>query len=147
MSNSIKKTKISLVFLGVSLLTILGVAPYFLGSGLYEPVAVGAFLNGNFPDVTLSSQPYKPAFPNLTFNSPLTFADVPNSNVLIVGQRNGEIYWFENDETVTTKNLLADLSDRVGLVWDGGFLGLAIHPEFGEPGKNNNYFYTYSPIN
>ena len=141
MSYSVTKTKISLVFLGVSLLTILGVAPYFLGSGLYEPVAVAPFLNGNFPDVTASSQPYRPAFPNLTFNSPLTFADVPNSNVLIVGQRNGEVYWFENDDTVTTKNLLVDLSDRVGFVWDGGFLGLSIHPEFGTPG--NNYFYMY----
>lgn len=121
--------------------TILGVAPYFMGPGLTQPEAIGTFLNGNFPDVTASAEPYRPAFPNLTFNSPLTFTDVPNSNVLIVGQRNGEIYWFENDETVTTKNLLADLSNDVGVVWDGGFLGLAIHPEFGTPGKN--YFYMY----
>lgn len=138
---STKKNRISLVILGISIFAVLGVAPFFLGSGLTTPVPVGTFLNGNFPDVTASALPYRPAFPNLTFNSPLTFADVPNSNVLIVGQRNGEIFWFENDETVTTKNLLADLSDRVGVVWDGGFLGLAIHPEFGTPGKN--YFYTY----
>ncbi len=141
MLHSVKKTKILFVFLGVSIFSILGVAPYFLGPGLTAPVAVGTFLNGNFPDVTMSSQPYRPAFPNLTFNSPLTFTDVPNSNVLFVGQRNGEIYWFENDETVTTKNLLADLSDRVGVVWDGGFLGLAIHPEFGTQGKNYVYMY------
>ncbi|GGW73964.1 putative repeat protein (TIGR03806 family) [Winogradskyella epiphytica] len=138
---SIKRIKLLLVFLGLSIFTILSVAPYFFGPGLTTAVPVGEFLNSNFPDLTLSAQPYRPAFPNLTFDSPLTFANVPNSNVLVVGQRNGEIYWFDNDETVTSKNLMADLSDRVGMVWDGGFLGLAIHPEFGTPG--NNYFYTY----
>ena len=40
-----------------------------------------------------------------------------------------------------TKNLLADLSDEVGVVWDGGFLGLTIHPNFGTTGKN--YFYVF----
>ena len=141
MLHSFKKRKSLLLFFGVSIFSILGVAPYLLGPGLTDPIAVGPFLNGNFPDVSMSSQPYRPAFPNLSFNSPLTFTAVPNSNKLVVGQRNGEVYWFENDETVTTKNLLVDLSDRVGLVWDGGFLGFAIHPEFGTQGKN--YFYMY----
>ena len=136
-----KKNKTSFVIIGISIFAILSVAPYFMGSGLTQPEAIGTFLNGNFPDVTANDNPYRPAFPNLTFDSPLTFTNVPNTDVLIVGQRNGEIYWFNNDETVTTKNLVADLSNEVGVVWDGGFLGLAIHPEFGTPG--NNYFYTY----
>ncbi|WP_400078617.1 PQQ-dependent sugar dehydrogenase [Winogradskyella sp. R77965] len=136
-----KKNKPILILLCVSIFAIIGAAPYFLGPGLTQAEPIGTFLNGNFPDVTASAEPYRPAFPNLTFDSPLTFTHVPNSNVLIVGQRNGEIYWFENDETVTTKNLVADLSNEVGVVWDGGFLGLAIHPEFGTSGKN--YFYTY----
>ncbi|WP_178984658.1 RICIN domain-containing protein [Winogradskyella helgolandensis] len=138
---SIKKSKISILFFGLSIFTILGVSPYFFGPGLTQPESVGTFLNGNFPDVTASANPYQPAFPNLTFNSPLTFTTVPNSNVLIIGQQNGEIYSFENDNAVTTKNLVADLSNEVGVVWDGGFLGLEIHPEFGTPGKN--YIYTY----
>ncbi|MBF8151154.1 RICIN domain-containing protein, partial [Winogradskyella sp. F6397] len=138
---SIKKSKISILFFGLSIFTILGVSPYFFGPGLTQPESVGTFLNGNFPDVTASANPYQPAFPNLTFNSPLTFTTVPNSNTLIIGQQNGEIYSFENDDTVTTKNLVADLSNKVGVVWDGGFLGLEIHPEFGTPGKN--YIYTY----
>jgi uncharacterized repeat protein (TIGR03806 family) len=136
-----KKNKPLLILLCISIFAIIGAAPYFLGPGLTQAEPIGTFLNGNFSDVTTASNLYRPAFPNLTFDSPLTFNDVPNSNVLIVGQRNGEIYWFENDETVTTKNLLADLSNDVGVVWDGGFLGLAIHPQFGTPGKN--YFYVY----
>ncbi|GGG56790.1 hypothetical protein GCM10011414_28290 [Croceivirga lutea] len=113
---------------------------YFAGSGLSNAEPVGAFLNGNFPDVSASSNPYKEVFPNITFDSPLTFTPVPNSDILIVGQRNGEIYWFENENSAT-KNLLVDMSNEVGVTWDGGFLGLAIHPQFGQAGKN--YFYLY----
>ncbi|SDI03289.1 PQQ-dependent sugar dehydrogenase [Winogradskyella thalassocola] len=138
---STKKNKISILFFCLSIFAILGVAPYFFGPGLTQPEAVGTFLNGKFPDVTASANPYQPVFSNLTFNSPLTFTAVPNSNVLVVGQQNGEIYWFDNNNTVATKNLVADLSNEVGVVWDGGFLGLEVHPEFGTPGKN--YFYTY----
>ncbi|MBF8151607.1 PQQ-dependent sugar dehydrogenase, partial [Winogradskyella sp. F6397] len=141
MNLKIKKNKISLGLIGISIVAIIGMAPYFFGPGLTQPEAVGAFLNGSFPDVTASSNPYQPVFSNMTFNSPLTFTAVPNSDKLVVGQQNGEIYWFENDNTVPTKNLLADLSNDVGVVWDGGFLGLEIHPEFGIPGKN--YFYMY----
>ncbi len=109
--------------------------------GLTVPEAVQPFLNGNFPDISPANQEYTIAFPNLTFNSPLTFTVVPNTQSLIVGQRNGQIYWFENNENVTQKNLLLDMSNEVGVVWDGGFLGLTIHPEFGQPDKN--YFYIY----
>jgi len=133
-----KKNKPLLILLCVSIFAIIGAAPYFMGPGLTQAEPIGTFLNGNFSDITAADSPYRPAFPNLTFDSPLTFTDVPNSNVLIVGQRNGEIYWFENDETVTTKNLVADLSNDVGVVWDGGFLGLAIHPQFGTPGIRIN---------
>ena len=36
---------------------------------------------------------------------------------------------------------MLDLSEKVGLVWDGGFLGLTLHPDFGTSGKN--YFYVW----
>ncbi|HNQ26899.1 MAG TPA: PQQ-dependent sugar dehydrogenase, partial [Aquaticitalea sp.] len=137
----LKKSRIPYLIAGISIFFVLAATPYYLGSGLTQPEPIGAFLNGNFPDVTPTAQPYRQAFPNLTFNSPLTFAHIPNTDVLIVGQRNGEIFWFHNDESITTKNLMADLTDRVGVVWDGGFLGLAVHPNFGTPGYN--YIYTY----
>ncbi|MFH6602201.1 Ig-like domain-containing protein [Maribacter algicola] len=120
---------------------LLSFIPFFAGPGLTSPEPMGKFLNGIFPDQPTSDKPYRIAFPNLSFDSPLTFSPIPNTNVLVVGQRNGIVYWFQNDDAVSSKNLVADFSDEVGIVWDGGFLGLAIHPEFGQAGKNHMYMW------
>lgn len=124
-------------------LLLLGAVPYFAGSGLTNPEPLGKYLNGNFPAIVSVPQglPYEPIFPNLTFDSPLTFNEMPNNNRILVGQRDGKIYWFNKNPNVTQKNMLLDLSNKVGVVWDGGFLGLALHPEFGTAG--NNFFYTW----
>tara|TARA_R110000765_G_scaffold168384_3_gene273415 strand:+ start:34223 stop:38899 length:4677 start_codon:yes stop_codon:yes gene_type:complete len=134
------------ITLGISLLLITACLYFSFRPLLDEPgltiaEPIGLFLNGNFPDISASNQDYRPAFPNLTFDSPLTFTGIPNSNRLIVGQRDGKMYWFDNNDNVTQKNILRDMSNEVGMVWDGGFLGLAIHPEFGQ--SNKNYIYTY----
>lgn len=124
-----------------SSLLLFSAVPYFAGSGLDNPEPLEPYLNNNFPAVLPEGLPYEPAFPNLTFDSPLTFNEVPDANKIIVGQRNGQIFWFDKTSSVSTKNVLLDLSQKVGVVWDGGFLGLALHPEFGTTG--NNYFYTW----
>ncbi|WP_396637175.1 Ig-like domain-containing protein [Maribacter sp. R77961] len=133
-----KSKKIGIVFLTFSMFSAI---PYFADSGLDTPEPIDSFLNGAFPDKSNTAEPYVSAFPNLRFDSPLTFTTIPNSNKLVVGQRDGKIFWFENDNDIANKNLLADLSNEVGVVWDGGFLGLSIHPEFGTSGKN--YFYLF----
>ncbi len=122
---------------------LLGAMPYFAGSGLISPEPLGKYLNSNFPAIISVPQglPYEPIFPNLTFDSPLTFNELPTGNRVLVGQRDGKIYWFNKMPDVAQKNMLLDLSNKVGVVWDGGFLGLALHPNFGTTG--NNYFYTY----
>lgn len=124
-------------------LLLLGAVPYFAGPGLTTAEPLGKYLNNNFPAIVSTPQglPYEPIFPNLTFDSPLTFNELPTGNRVLVGQRDGKIYWFNKTLDVTQKNMLLDLSNKVGVVWDGGFLGLALHPKFGTPG--NNYFYTY----
>lgn len=125
-------------------LLLLGAVPYFVGSGLDNPEPLGKYLNNNFPATVSVSQglPYVPIYPNLTFDSPLTFNELPNSERILVGQRDGKIYWFDKTPDVAQKNMLIDLSNKVGVVWDGGFLGLALHPEFGT-GAGKNYFYTF----
>ena len=127
----------------ISCLLLLGAMPYFAGSGLTNPEPLGKYLNSNFPAIVSVPQglPYEPIFPNLTFDSPLTFNELPTGNRVLIGQRDGKIYWFNKNPNVAQKNMLLDLSNKVGVVWDGGFLGLALHPDFGTPG--NNYFYTY----
>ncbi len=129
-------SRLVILALAVGLLSFI---PFFVGPGLTSPEPIGPFLNGIFPNRPTTNQPYRIAFPNLRFDSPLTFTPVPNTNVLVVGQRNGIVYSFQNDDAVSSKKLLADLSDDVGVVWDGGFLGLAIHPDFGQQGKNYMY--------
>ncbi|MEM9141477.1 MAG: Ig-like domain-containing protein [Bacteroidota bacterium] len=135
-----RRFRIYFIVISSSLLFI-GALPFFAGSGLDNPEPIGAYLNGNFPSNLPQGVPYEPIFPNLTFDSPLTFNEVPGLNKIIVGQRDGRIFWFDKNPNVSVKNTMLDLSEKVGVVWDGGFLGLALHPQFGTPGKN--YFYTW----
>lgn len=132
-----------LLFAFLSLI-LLGAVPYFAGSGLDNPEPLGKYLNNNFPATVSISQglPYVPIYPNLTFDSPLTFNELPNAQRILVGQRDGKIYWFNKTPDVAQKNMLIDLSNKVGVVWDGGFLGLALHPEF-DTGAGKDYFYTF----
>ncbi|WP_400078679.1 PQQ-dependent sugar dehydrogenase [Winogradskyella sp. R77965] len=137
------KFNISLIIIGS--LIFLAAFPYFSGSGLPAAKTIAPYANNTFPtsvDVDLDAT-YRVAFPNLTFFYPITYRMVPNQEKVIVGQLNGTIYWFDNDETTLDKNLLIDLSDEVGLVSDGGFLGLTIHPEFDAAANPKNYFYVY----
>jgi len=125
----------------LSSLILLSAMPFFAGSGLDTPQPLSIYLNENFPAVMPEGLPYEPVFPNITFDSPLTFNEVPNGDKIIVGQRDGQLFWFDKISNASTKNVLIDLSEKVGVVWDGGFLGLTLHPEFGT--ADNNYIYVY----
>lgn len=82
------------------------------------------------------------AFPNLTFDQPINMITIPNDTQerFIIGERDGRIFWFESDESTTEKNMIIDLTSDVGLVHDGGLLGLVFHPNFG---NNNNFLYMW----
>ncbi|RRQ49956.1 hypothetical protein DZC72_05065 [Maribacter algicola] len=136
-------TKRKITLLAALALLLLSAAPLFIGSGLDAPEPLGRYLNFNFPAAVPNSNglPYAPVYTNLTFDSPLTFNELPTSAKIVVGQRDGKIFWFDKDPDVSQKNMLLDLSNKVGVVWDGGFLGFTFHPKFGTAG--NNYFYTY----
>jgi uncharacterized repeat protein (TIGR03806 family) len=125
--------------------------------GLAAPVAVQPFFDGVLPDRTPNSPTSStwqvvPAFPNLLFDETTVIAASPASDRLYVGSRDGVVYFFDGtDPATSTKTQFVDLSDRVAVVWDGGFLGLAFHPEFkvpGSPFRNDVYVYyaSYCPI-
>ncbi|MTE25699.1 PQQ-dependent sugar dehydrogenase [Winogradskyella ouciana] len=140
-----KSKRLKLTFVIFFSLLLFGYLPYFTGSGLSSAKAIAPYSNGVFPqaiDTDLDAT-YRVAFPNLTFFYPITFRMVPNQDKIVLGQLNGIIYWFENDESTMNKNLLLDLSAEVGLVSDGGFLGLTIHPDFDAAVNPQNYFYIY----
>lgn len=134
----------------VSLLIIISfiffsVFPYLAGSGLAlsDVKSIDPYANNVFPADPNFGDPYRIAFPNLFFEAPIKLNTVPNQNTLVVAQLDGRIFSFLNDETTTIKNEIIDISDEVGLVSDGGFLGLAIHPQFNAPTNPKNYFYAY----
>ena len=131
-------------FSGVAFVPYLAPPP-----GLTTPEPIGAFLNGNLPDKTPGDGSnitwgVAPIYTNLTFQDPLMIVPHPTLNKIIVASRQGLIEVFDDNPNVTSKQTLMDLRNEVGVVWDAGFLGLALHPEFGQAGSpNRNYFYVY----
>jgi len=115
----------------------------------YTPSAIGAFLNNRLPERTpgtgeVTSWSTVPAFRNLFFKDPLVITHHPKEDLLFVASRDGLIEYFENNPNVSNKQTFADLRGETAVVWDGGFLGLAFHPEFGQANSpNRNYFYVY----
>ncbi|WP_419211072.1 malectin domain-containing carbohydrate-binding protein [Maribacter sp. X9] len=125
---------------------IMGFGPMFFGPGMTTPEPFAQFAGGTFPGVGAVRDPYRPAYPNVFFDSPITFTLVPGQNKIVIGQLDGKLFYIEDDPEVANKHAIVDFSEEVGdytndEVWDGGFLGLSIHPDFGAPGKN--YFYIY----
>ncbi|MEM6320098.1 MAG: PQQ-dependent sugar dehydrogenase [Bacteroidota bacterium] len=136
--------------LGIAFFASLGFSKfYFQPNGLSGPVAIGKYLNNQIPSVTPGdgsnlSWSIEPAFPNLQFESPLVIKPHPRQNRLFVASRDGLIEHFVYDESTNSKQTFLDLRTETGVIWDGGFLGLAFHPDFGKAGSpNRNYFYVY----
>lgn len=139
-------SKRSLFVLGA--ICIFGFAPFVQlqpGSGLLGGEAIGPYLNGAFPATPpFGAVGFEDAFPALDFNSALVWEMHPTDDTVFLGQRDGLVSWFHLTDTVTVKNTFLDLRSDVGVVWDGGFLGMAMHPDFGVPGATGkNYFYIY----
>ncbi len=85
-----------------------------------------------------------PAFPHLEFHDPVALEAVPRSNTLVVAERQGRLYAFENDPEAAERRLVLDLFDRTQGENDSGLLGVAFHPEFGLPGsENRGYVYVH----
>jgi uncharacterized repeat protein (TIGR03806 family) len=119
------------------------------------PIAVGPFLDGVFPPRTPNSPgsstwAVTQAFANLNLGDALVISPNPNptNDRLYVGTRDGLVRMFDNDPNVTSYEIFGDFTDRAWAVWDGGFLGLIFHPEFGQAGSPfRNYFYVFYTSN
>jgi uncharacterized repeat protein (TIGR03806 family) len=135
------------------------VAAMFLGMaaaiaqpyGLAQRPLVGAFMNGALPaaeSTPLGGLQAVIAFPNLTFERPISIVAEPGSNRLMVGEQEGKIYAFENNASVSTKTLFLDLS-AVTQGGGAGIMGFAFHPEYANLASTNRgyfyVFYSYSP--
>jgi glucose/arabinose dehydrogenase/mono/diheme cytochrome c family protein len=101
--------------------------------GLTERPDVDAFFDNTFPEEAPSipaNWSTVVAFPNLEFVNPVGLTAIPGTNRLIVWEREGKVWSFENDPAASTKTLVIDLSPNTQGWDDSGLLGLALHPDF-----------------
>ncbi len=94
--------------------------------------------------ITAKAQPIavQNAFPNVGgFTQPIFLTHSGDgSNRIFVAQKNGLIYVFQNDSTVSTRNTFLNISNKIVTGGGGderGLLGLAFHPDY----STNGYFY------
>ncbi|HTV18323.1 MAG TPA: hypothetical protein VMG12_06620, partial [Polyangiaceae bacterium] len=91
----------------------------------------------------------RPAFPKLDFDDPVALVPGPLGNTLLILEREGKIFAFDNDPNTDKKRRVLDLSKVTQGEVDSGLLGLVFHPEFGVPGSPNARYayvhYAYSP--
>ncbi len=118
-------------------------------SGLQQAEPIGAYLNGMFsaqaptPGADSATYTITNAFPNLVFNDPVKLLEMPSGQFMVFG-KSGYAWVFANDAATTTKTLVLDIRSRTRVDGDGGLLGAALHPEFGQAGSPNaRYFYVW----
>lgn len=134
-----------LLFIALSAFTPLFLPP----PGLTSPEAIGPFLNNTLPDRTPGNGGavtwgISPVYPNLFFDDPLVIVPDERANKIFVGSRDGVLEVFDDDPNVASKQTVIDLRNQVAEVWDAGFLGMVLHPDFGLAGSPNaNYVYLY----
>ena len=117
--------------------------PSLFSPGIEDLEPMQPFLNGAFAE-SAQNQTFEivPAFSALKFDWALTFAEHPTKDTLFIGQRNGIIFYIDDNEAATVKRTFLNLQDSVGFIAEAGLLGMALHPNFGQanaPGRN--YFY------
>ena len=112
--------------------------------GLATRPDVDAYYDGTFPQqepLVASDWSTVVAFPNLTFLNPVGLTAIPGTNKLIVWEREGKIWTFDNDPAVATKTLVVDMSPNTQGWDDSGMLGVAVHPDFA---NNRQIFLWYN---
>src|SRR5687767_11110025 len=132
------------------LVAVIGMLPWTSlaqSYGLDSRSTLGPYLNGRLPTrnpLAAGGWTAVNAFPNLTFEDPVFLVPVPGTDHLVVGGRQGVAHRFQNLSNVTTKSVFLDIRSRTQGWDDCGLLGLAFHPEFGQPtSPNRGYVYVY----
>ena len=90
------------------------------------------------PTLPIPSVKLTQAFPNLSFSSPVEFAPLTDNRIVIV-EKGGKIYSFQNDTNTSTKNLILDLSSKIATDGERGTVGVAFHPAY----PATPYLYVY----
>jgi uncharacterized repeat protein (TIGR03806 family) len=125
--------------LALGLLPLMGAsAPY----GLPDRQPIGPFLNGKMPELgpgISGNWQTVVAFPKLLFKNALGLCPMPGTSRLVVWEREGRIWSFENQAGAADRKLILDITDHCQGWDDSGLLGLAFHPDFAK----NHYVYLW----
>ena len=79
------------------------------------------------------------AFPNLRFTNAVGLAPMPGTTRLVVWEREGRIYSFENSASTSSKTLVLNIANQCQGWDDSGLLGVAFHPGF----ATNRYMFVW----
>src|SRR5947209_16295481 len=108
--------------------------------GLSQGASIGAYLNGTFtasaPNSTITFD-VEVAYTNLLFTLPMQLMPYPNTNWLVIIEKEGTVSMFPNRRNVTSGEVVTflDISSRVFNNSDSGMTGIVFHPEFGQSGS------------
>ena len=136
-----------------SLVTALALTTLFTLALVIPPPAspgpVSPYLGGVFPTEARGGGSWKleEALPGMLFRSPLRVLPYPGSNDILVLNKGGEIW--QVSLLNQTRRLLLDISTRTFKMGEGGSVGMALHPEFGNPNAPDKQllflYYRYKP--
>ncbi|MEO1258373.1 MAG: PQQ-dependent sugar dehydrogenase [Bacteroidota bacterium] len=96
------------------------------------PAPIGPYLNGIFPDATPGGTwELEDPLSDFEFIAPLRIHPLPGSSDLLLLCKIGEIWRISLENQ--TRELILDIKDRCFKKGEGGSVGMALHPEFGNP--------------
>ena len=140
----------SLPFLPHNLFLLLLILPlsFMAQSGLPSPEPIGPYLNGVLsPERPSNNTNYKVerAFSRLTFNTPFKMQKDPSRNRFFLAEKRGHVVVFDRANNGTNKRTVLNIENRVSQGGGAhGFMGFALHPEFGQANSpNKGYFYVF----
>jgi uncharacterized repeat protein (TIGR03806 family) len=137
------KAAVMVGFLGVLLLSM-------MGSVTRGPGAMGAYLNGVFPDITPGfggAWYLENRLPEIDILAPLKILELPGSEEVLILCKTGQLWRVNLEEQ--TQDLVLDITDRTINYSEAGAISIALHPEFGNPDFPSKQlafiFYRYKP--
>ena len=105
---------------------------------IYEMKLIKIIVFLLFNTIALAELDIIRAFPNLQFDQPVDLQS-PNDNSIriFILEQEGEIFVFQNLDSITVATQFLDIRDKVVFEGEMGLLGLAFHPDY----ENNGYFF------
>ena len=96
------------------------------------------------PPLSAQDVVFEPAFPGLTFDSPVDLQAPPDGSarVFVVGQKG--LVWSVDEAAAASKTVFLDIRDRVASGGELGLLGLAFHPDYAQ---NGHFYVNYTAPN